>query len=47
MNAKEWWLIILGLLGAAVNGSVFRGWGSCKVRGWASRIYCTKTVKYC
>lgn len=23
MNAKEWWLIILGLLGAAVNGSVF------------------------
>ena len=19
----------------------------CKVRGWASRIYCAKTVKYC
>ena len=23
MNAKEWWIIILGLLGAAVNGSIF------------------------
>ena len=23
MNAREWWLIILGLGGAAVNGSVF------------------------
>ena len=23
LNAKEWWLIILGLIGAAVNGSIF------------------------
>ena len=23
MNGKEWWLIVLGLLGAVVNGSVF------------------------
>ena len=23
LNAKEWWLIILGLLGAGVNGSIF------------------------
>ena len=23
MNAREWWLIVLGVLGAVVNGSIF------------------------
>ena len=23
MNAKEWWLIVLGVLGAMINGSIF------------------------
>lgn len=23
LNAKEWYLIVLGILGAAVNGSIF------------------------
>ena len=23
LNAKEWWIILLGILGALINGSVF------------------------
>ena len=23
LNAKEWWLIVLGVVGAALNGSIF------------------------
>ena len=23
LNAKEWWIILLGILGALINGSIF------------------------